>query len=110
MTSKGKSNRRWTQYNAIVDKLLRRLPTRHGLAVMVCFRHADVEKRFRMSSKDLAKTLGIHLRSARTLLDELIEWDVITVIEPQRGTIPRTFKFTGKPPSVRIRPHTKAPS
>jgi hypothetical protein len=106
-TKKTKSAKRFETLNAIVDKLLRRLPARHGLAVLVCFRHADVNRRFRMSAKDLAKTLGIHLRSARSLLSDLQEWEVIRVVSPQQGTIPRTFELTGKLAREGVSPHTK---
>ncbi len=95
-TSKTKSARRFEDLNIIVDKMLRKLPSRHGLALLVFFRHADVKRRFRVSSKDLAKTLGVHPRTARKLFDDLEEWKVIGLLEPQRGTIPRVFQITGK--------------
>jgi hypothetical protein len=104
---KSKSARRFETLNAIVDKMLRQLPARHGLALLVCFRHADVNRRFRMSANDLAKTLGIHCRSARSLMTDLQSWDVVRMIEPQKGTIPRTFELTGNLAREGVSPHTK---
>lgn len=107
---KSKSNKRWKQLNAIVDRMLRKLPARHGLALLVCFRHADVNRQFRMSAADLANTLGVHRRTARRLLDDLVELRVIEVVEPQRGTIPRTCRITGKMVCRDNSSHTKRES
>ncbi len=95
-TSKTKSARRFEHLNIIVDKMLRRLPARHGLALLVFFRHADVKGVFRVSALDLAKSLGIHARNARKIFDDLETWQVIRLVEPRRGTIPRVFIITGK--------------
>jgi hypothetical protein len=105
-TSKSKSTLRFQQLNHIVDRLLRLLPARHGLALLVFYRHADRHRRFRVSARDLAKTMGIHQRTARNLFDELEGWSVIRMVEPQRGTIPRVFQITGKVDRGGVSSHT----
>ncbi|QDV25954.1 hypothetical protein Q31a_43230 [Aureliella helgolandensis] len=95
-TSKSKSARRFQHLNALVDKMLQRVPPRHGLAMMVFFRHADVDRVFRVSTTVLAKSLGVHQRTARKLFADLEAWKAIQLVEPRQGTIPRVFKITGQ--------------
>lgn len=99
MTPKSKSNSRFKQLNAIVDKLIRRLPKGHALVVIVAFRHADPDKFFSVSVKQFSETLAIHPRTARRILDDLILWGVVEVISERKGTIPRKLRLTGRAPS-----------
>ncbi|TWT81196.1 hypothetical protein CA13_26450 [Planctomycetes bacterium CA13] len=95
-TTKAKSTQRFRQLNIIVDNLLRQLPARHGVALMVFYRHAQANRQFRVSETDLAKTLGVDRRSSRRLFDDLEKWQVIKLVKPKQGTIPRVFVITGK--------------
>ncbi|TWU33883.1 hypothetical protein Poly41_48830 [Novipirellula artificiosorum] len=107
-TSKSKSQRRFEQLNHIVDKLLRQLPARHGVAMLVCYRHAQANRQFRVSESDLAIALGVDRRTARRLFDDLERWQAIKLVKPKQGTIPRVFVITGKVISEDTTAPTKA--
>ena len=98
MSPQEKSSSRWEQFNIIVDVMISRLSTRQALAVVVMFRHADVNRRLKLSASQLAKALGTQIRNARKVLTELEQLGVIRTIEPRRGTIPTTYEITGAAP------------
>lgn len=92
---KRKSRKRWQQYNYLVDTVIPKVPARHGVALLVCFRHADVNRRFQLAERYLAQAIGVDRRTVRRLMSDLAAWDAIKVVEEKRGTIPRRYAITG---------------
>jgi hypothetical protein len=94
---KATSRMRFEQCNQLVDTVLRTLPTSiHMGAIFVMWRHADAAGRFRLSAKQLAKSLATSKRYARQIYDELEAGGVIVMTAEQQGTIPRQYCITGR--------------
>jgi hypothetical protein len=96
-TSKATSSKRFEQINMIVDEIVKQLPTpTHGLALIVCWRHANASRQFSISHSRLAKVLGVSRRSAIRTMNTLLEVGVIRRVEMGSGATSSRYEITGK--------------
>jgi hypothetical protein len=96
-TSKATSSKRFEQINMIVDEIVKQLPTpTHGLALIVCWRHANASRQFSLSHSRLAKALGVSRRSAIRTMNTLLEVGVIRRVEMGSGATSSRYEITGK--------------
>lgn len=96
MTPKRKSQKRFEQANDLCDRIGPSLPTPTHFAVLfVAWRHAT-NGRFRVSATQVSKAISGSTRNVRRVLDDLEQGGVITLMAEKKGTIPRTYKFSGK--------------
>ncbi len=96
MNPKRKSQKRFEQANDLVDRIGPTLPSPTHLAVLfIAWRHAT-NGRFRVSARQFSTAMSGSLRNVRRVLDELETAGVISIQSESQGTIPRTYKFTGK--------------
>lgn len=96
--TKRKSQKRWEQFNRIVDVVAPSLPTSTHVAVLLCcFRHGRQGGYFRASTKRIAESAGLKKRQTQYILDELEQLGVITFISEHKGPIPRVYQVTFKP-------------
>jgi|SRR6056297_1908071 len=95
---KKKSQKRFEQLNRIVDDIAPTLPTStHVAALLVCFRHGRGAGFFRVSTRRLAKSIGVKVRQTKSILDDLEQAGVIVLTKEHQGPIPRTYRITFKP-------------
>ncbi len=97
-TAKQKSGMRFEQLNLLVDQVLHRLPSlSHRVVLLVGWRHAKPNGEFRASSQQIADAAGISKRQAVRTIDDLVAIGALEVTGQERGSIPRTYKITGRP-------------
>jgi hypothetical protein len=95
MNPKRKSQKRFEQANELVDRIAPTLPSPAYVAVVfVAWRHAH-GRTFSVSVPRLAKGSCCSIRHVRTMLDNMEFAGVIRLVKEKRGTIPRTYQFTG---------------
>ena len=93
---KRKSQRRFEQANDLTDRIGPTLPSSAYLALLfVAWRHAH-GRDFSVSSRQFAIATNASHRHVRTMLDDLEKAGVIELKKERQGTIPRTYRFTGK--------------
>jgi len=108
--SKAKSSKRFEQINMILDEVVNQLPTpTHGLALVVCWRHANVKRQFSLSHNQLAGALRISRRSAIRTMNTLLEVGVIRRVKMGAGLTSSRYEITGKlvtpmSPPLRVKP------
>ncbi len=96
-TQKRKSQRRFEQFNRIVDVIGPTLPSSSHLSVLcVAWRHAMASGEFQVSTKRIAQSCRLSTRWVKAILDELELGEVISMTKEHQGPIPRRYKITGK--------------
>jgi CRP-like cAMP-binding protein len=96
-TSKATSSKRFEQINMIVDEIVKQLPTpTHGLALIVCWRHANASRQFNLSHNQLAEALRISRRSAIRTMNTLLKVGVIRRVKKGAGATSSRYEITGK--------------
>lgn len=114
--AKRQSDKRFEQLNALCDRYIQTLPKySHRVAILVMWRHANnpyLRKdfgpfAFKISKRNLARSIGSDVRDAKKLIDELCAMGVIELVRERRGTIPRIYKLTWKSPSGGQNPTTR---
>lgn len=95
MNPKRKSQKRFEQANDLCDRIAPTLPSPAYVAVLfVAWRHAH-GRNFSVSVPRLAEASSCSIRHVRTVLDNLEAGGVISLTKEEKGTIPRTYQFTG---------------
>jgi hypothetical protein len=93
---KNKSRKRFEQVNHLVDVVLPTSTNRvASLVLLVGWRHADVNNKFRKSAKELAVACGVTKRHIQRVLDEMLSEGVIEIVSKPLGSIPTTYRITG---------------
>ena len=94
-----KSNKRFEHVNDLVDRIAPTMPSAAYVAVLlVAWRHAK-NRHFRVSAKQFSDQTRVSLRHTRAVLDHLEQASVIQLVTERKGTLPRVYRFTGKPMS-----------
>ena len=97
MTTKATSAKRFEQLNDLVDNVIQQLPTpTHGLVLVVCWRHANRNRQFRISHGRIAESIKVSRRSAIRIMKSLESVGVIKLIAKGGGTQASTYEITGK--------------
>jgi hypothetical protein len=98
LAPKKKAGVRFEQLNLLVDQVLHRLPSlSHRVVLLVGWRHAKPSGEFRASSQQIADAAGISKRQAIRTIDDLVTLGALEVTAQERGSIPRSYRITGRP-------------
>lgn len=96
--TKRKSQMRFEQVNQVVDVIAPTLPNASYVAVLlVCWRHADVEGKFRIDQERIAECVRLSTRQVKRILKDLVCGGVLRLVERHRQHTPPRYKITGKP-------------
>jgi hypothetical protein len=91
---KTKSRLRFQQLNHIVDIIAPTLPSPSMIAILLtCFRHANVQGYFRVSTSRIARSSGVQVRQTKRLIDHLMSLGVLKFVKERRGSVPRTYQI-----------------
>ena len=81
-----KTNIRFNQLNVLVDNVMKYTDAGSGLALMVCFREADVEGNFFLSAGKLAELTGMQsVTGAAKRLKKLLNQKIIVKMSKGKG-------------------------
>lgn len=95
---KDKARMRFQQVNMICDEVLRHIPNASsGLALLVCWRHADADGFFRLALSRIAESIGKSERQTQRIMTELQKVGAIKQVKPAIGTRAPTYVLTGNP-------------
>jgi len=97
MSAKQKSDKRWKQFNHLIDTIATTLPSASHVAVVsTCFRHANEDGFFGVSTNRIARSTRLSKRHVQRILDELESSVVLRLVKEHQGPLPRRYKFTGR--------------
>jgi len=100
--AKRKSARRFEQLNLIVDTIAPTLKSASHVAVlMVCYRHADPNGRFRASKSRIALACNLSVRQTVRVMKDLEVAGVIVKERDHDGPIPQRYRITGETARVK---------
>ena len=85
---------RWEQFNYLVDVVCPQFKSAtYSMVLLACFRHGRGLGYFRVSTSRIAKSALTSKRWGQRVLDDFEEYGLIELIEPEKGTIPRTYRI-----------------
>ena len=87
------SNKRWQQYNFLVDEVCGKLSPTESIVLLAAFRHGRKEGYFRVSAMRLSRSVGLTKRTVQRTLSKLEHVGAIKTVRPQLGTTPKTYRI-----------------
>lgn len=88
-----RTSNRFEQINRIVDEHFPELPPRYSCLLVVAWRFADKEARFKISTAMMATLLGISKRQVVDIFSELKQMGLIRVIKEGSGRKASIYKL-----------------
>ncbi len=91
---KRKSEKRFEQFNLLIDEVGPKLPTPAHLAVLlVAFRHGKGNGYFRISTGRIAESVTLKKRRVVDIIDDLERLQVIQFVQPHKGPLPAVYRI-----------------